>query len=588
MALKAFKTASEAQSFVTIMSTTGLVGEFQKYAWSSCGFSDKDTWSSALLLKFAYKLSGGRFVVKEGLADSSGEKIPSSLTIKDEILHESLEGESYEDLLSLIRHFYLGSTLAVGSTGNSSVLSLCEKVSRFWDASVDDGAGRSAVGACLDGFILMENSGIDLRPLAVCLHRLGITSRLGVFCGSGVRATTTKRRLLNFFYEVSPPSTVNGLICLASSPSDCLSLFVSHWTTESIEELETAEAAAMCTALGLSPTTSASAPRLLALTLAENSPVVATKAIISGEAMSKVPATDFCLGPVPPPSLYPPAPLEEVSVQMSHPRDPAVTSKAVKRPKQVKRPDPLQLVDEDISEDSNSESELEDPEEQLARRLTELMSPRTRKSRKSQSLSSAAIKVIRSLPQDSQKKFEVVVNEHRLSVVSKQDLESLRAVFLKNKAAVEMFLARRPIADSMVQKGRSSGIAILPVYQNTRLGCPAHLCVLGEELMVRMAGGLSLEASMAERQGRMKDESLRQEHASLGEVLVLLLDELHPEGVLELRAAERIMRRLVGLEIAADKKAKSNQPIHKSMADLAIFMGTGMRVSSGVQDQTQK
>lgn len=181
-----------------------------------------------------------------------------------------------------------------------------------------------------------------------------------------------------------------------------------------------------------------------------------------------------------------------------------------------------------------------------------------------------------------------MVNENRLSVVSKQDLESLRVVFLQNKAAVEMFLSRRPISDHMVQTGRASGTAFWPVYQNTRLGCLPHLCVLGEELMVRMAGGISLEASMVERQSRMKDESLRQEHASLGEILVLLLDELHPAGVLELKAAERIMRRLVGLDIAAEKKAKTNQPIHKTMAEMSSFMGTGIRVSSGVQDQTQK
>lgn len=157
------------------------------------------------------------------------------------------------------------------------------------------------------------------------------------------------------------------------------------------------------------------------------------------------------------------------------------------------RPEPLKLPVtvsvEDPSDESDSGSELEDPEDDLARHLAALITPKTRKKKSGQSLSSAAVKVIRSLPKESQQSFTALVNENRLAVVSKQDLEGLRAVLLKNKAAVEMFLARRPISENMVQKGRSSGISFLPVYQNTRLGCPPHLCVLGEELMVRMAGG---------------------------------------------------------------------------------------------------
>lgn len=589
MALKVFEKVTEAQSFVMRSSARELIGEFQKYAWSSFGFGDKGMWSSSLLLKFAYKLSGGSYSVKEQPAGPDSANIPESLVVSDETLFGSLEGESEAELLGLILSFYLGSTLSVGVSGGSSVSALCSRVSRFWDASANESDGRLAVGRCLDGFTLMESSGTLLRPLAVMLHRLGIRSRLGPFCGSGVQAATTKRRLVNYFKEFAPPSTTNGLICLAASPDDALDLFASHWSKESIEELETPEANALCSALGLSPTTSASAPRLLMLTLVESQSRVSGKSMMADKAVDDAPDTSAFLSA---PALIPakgPARVKQTGFTETAAAKPMSRQSGSTH---VKRPVPLKLVERDQSEGSDSEiepdSDSEEGDEDLARRLAALISPKSRKAKDKESLSSAANKVLITIPRDVRPQFKAMVKEHRLSVVSKQDLENLRVVFLQNKAAIEMFLSRRPISENMVQTGRASGTAFLPLYQNTRLGCPPHRCVLAEELMVRMSGGISLETSMAERQSKMKDESLRQEHTSLGDILVLLLDELHPAGVLELRAAERIMRRLVGLEIAAEKKAQTNQPIHKTMTELSEFMGTGMRVSTGVQDQTQK
>lgn len=546
----------------------------------------------ALPISASRQLSGGKFEAEEGSKGSASEaqRSTSPFLAKDETLYESFDSESDEELIELIKGYYLGPTLSVGTGGGCTLTTLIPRVCRFWDASSDVADGRAMVGGCLDGYTLMETSGSELRPLAVLLHRLGVSSRLGLFCGPGVQASTSKKRLLNLFYEFAPPSTVNGLICLASSPDDCMALFIGNWNQDLIEELETPEAVALCSSLGLSPTTSASAPRLLSLTFAmnRNDEKSSSKGPRVQTAEAKRVKEDAVSDNKP---AFLPAstvlPLQDPAQPKQRGAQPEAANESAQR-KPKKRPKPLQLEVEVPIDDSDSDSELGDEEDDLARRLTALITPKGRKAKDGEPMSSAAAKIIRTVPKEFQPSFTELVSQNRLTVISKQDLESLRKVFLKNKAAEEMLLAKRPIAENMMTRSRASGIAFLPLYQNTRLGCPVHLGVLGEELMVRMAGGQSLEASMAERQALIKDESIRQEHMSLGEILILLLDELHPAGVLELRSAERIMRRLVGLEIAAEKKAKTNQPIHKSMADLVAFMGTGMRVSSSVRDQTQK
>lgn len=278
MALLSFQSASDAQSFAETTASNSLVSSMQQYSWCSYDFGDKQVWPSSVLLRFLYRLAGGRFEIEERLDGPEGQKSSSKELIKDDTLYESFDAENDEVLIAHIKTYYLGPTLSVGSAAGCTVAKLISRVCRFWYTSSDEADGRAKVGGCLDGFTFLESSGTSLRLLAVLLHRLGIASKLGPFCGSGVQAGTSKRRLLHFFYEHAQPSTVNGLICLASSPEDCMALFASHWNGEFVQELETPEAVALCNALGLSPTTSGSAPRLLSLTLAGNRSVEGSEA----------------------------------------------------------------------------------------------------------------------------------------------------------------------------------------------------------------------------------------------------------------------------------------------------------------------
>lgn len=352
-----------------------------------------------------------------------------------------------------------------------------------------------------------------------------------------------------------------------------MNLLMKNWTEEAIRDLEIADAVAICHALGLAPTSSSSAPRFVALTFRDNmSEPVAEPENPTGRD----------------PLVFQRAPAEHrVSRAAAAPKVAPITAPLRQEAsrKETQRPAPIRI--HNCEESSDSDSEREEPKEtqNITQKLAELLSPSKQTAKSGQPLSTAAGIVVDSVPATLQAEFMDMVDENRNTCVSKKDLELLREVFMANKTAEEMFLARRPLSDHMLKMEGSKTLTILPLYQSTRLGFPAHKGILAQELTVRTAGGRSLETSLAEKQAMMKEESIRQEHSSIGELLVLLLDEMHPQGVLSLRTAERMMRRLVGLEIAAEKKGKNNLPLHKSLAELSEFMGTGVRISAAVQSQ---
>lgn len=579
MALKDVGDEAAALALPYSASGDALLDELRSYSWASFAFDNASIWTKERMVFFVFRLEGGE-------AGTPNESVLSALVEvrpEDRGLYDSLLPFERTDLVDMIREFYLGSSVIGGVEAGVTVPILCSRVLRFWSVRTDEAEGRVNVGKCLDGFTIIGSSGSALRPLATTLGKVGLRSRLGPFCGSGVQAATTKKRLLNFFDEFAPATSANGLIYQASSPREGLSLFQKFWTKDDVLNLDVAQASVICSALGLSPTSSASAPRLLVLTLADISPE---------QQLYQEPA-----GVERGPANFPPAlaPLElgqSAQAPEETQQTPSVIKRKTPKKKSLARPSPLTFqVDDALHNETDSDSDPGDSGEdsQLARRLvdarlTELLTPRTKTAGSGQELSIAAARVVSSLPEKMQPQFTNLVDEHRTSVVSKTELEALRGVFVANQAAEEMLLARRPLADSVLQQG-SPILRVHSLYQCTRLGFPAHMSILAQELTVRTAGGRSLESSLSERQALIKEESLRQEHATVGELLVLLLDELHPQGVLSLRTAERMMRRLVGLEVAAEKKTKSSQSAQKTLAELAEFMGTGMRVSVAAQTQ---
>lgn len=569
MTLKDVGGSAAAQEFSASGEGDDFVQEFRRLSWTSFNFNDEAAWSVQTLTNFAFRLSGGRFTT----CGSAGAQATLKVLEEDENLYESLANTDADYLLDVIKELYLGSFLAVGGEGGVSISVLCDRVNRCWSSRSDDVDGRGSVARSLDGFTLREASGSAMRPLASLLNRLGLRSKLGAFAGSGVQAATTKKRLVNFFEEFAPPSTVNGLICLAASPDDGMSLLTKNWTEEAIRDLEIADAVAVCNALGLSPTSSSSAPRFLALSFKDNMHDHSTE----NRRVSSQDPQGFQGAPSVPREGRP-VESQKATPGIGHQRPEPLR-------KEVTRPAPIRIPD--LDENCSSDSEHDEPTgtQKITQKLAKLLSPTVQTARSGQSLSAAAAKVVETLPAVLQAEFTEMVDENRNTCVSKKDLELLREVFIANKTTEEMFLSRRPLPDHVLKTEGSKTLTILPLYQSTRLGFATHLSILSQELTVRTAGGRSLETSLAEKQALMKDESIRSEHSSIGELLVLLLDEMHPQGVLSLRTAERMMRRLVGLEIAAEKKGKSNLPLQKSLAELSEFMGTGMRVSAAVQSQ---
>lgn len=586
MALRSVGDSAAALAFAARGEGDELVDEFRELYWNSFKFEDAELWSDNVLTDFAFRLSGGRFVAAAG---ASSNRTTREVLAEDANLFESLTNCDREYVMDLIKEAYIGSLLSVGKEGGATISVLCDRASRCWSARTDDAEGRTSVGRGLDGLTLREVSGSSMRPLASLLHRLGLRSRLGPFTGSGIQAATTKKRLLNFFLEFAPPSTVNGLICLAASPEDGMNLFQENWKEESVLDLEVPEAVAICTALGLSPSSSGSAPRVLALTLQQGRPDSE-----SVPARVSNPRSSPFQGALAVPRGNRPAPLQEILPSPSRrrsqtPQGSLVLAEDAHQQHQTEPESPgprlrQMIVPEDGSSSDSDREEAQD-NQSFAEKLSKLLTPAVETAKSGQSLSSTACRVIRSLPSSSQKEFIEMVDRHRNTVVTKKDLESLREVFLANKAVEEMFLAKRPLPNNVLEREGPTNLMILPLYQCTRLGFPAHLSILAQELAVRTAGGRSLDASLAERQALIKDESIRQEHCSISELLILLLDEMHPRGVLSLRTAERMMRRLVGLEVAAERKGNNNLPLQKSLSELADFMGTGTRVSKAVKSQ---
>lgn len=578
MSLKDVGGAQEGLTFANNGIGPDLIQKFRKFSWSSFEFETSEVWASQQLTHFAFRLSGGQFV-------TSGDPAQPNLEIlEDDVsLYESLNTTDLEFLLEVIKDFYIESLLSVGVDNGATIPVLCERVNRCWSA-FGENERRDMVGRCLDGLTLREVSGTAMRPLASLLNKLGVRSKLGAFSGSGIQASTSKKRMLHFFRELAPPSTVNGLICMAASPDDGMNLLLGNWTEEKLLDLEVEEAAAICHALSLAPTSSASAPRFLALTFKEAKGEHEVPVQVPGVALfSEEPSpSDLPFQGAPAvPELTRPAPIVTPT--------PAVSGSKTRQQRKKKTAvaasvvhQALQLGDGDDVSDSDSGDEEANESSILARHLTELLAPPKEVAKSGQALSSSAVRVIHSLPTAVQTEFTELVDKHRTTVVSKKDLESLRSVFLANRTAEEMLLARRPLPDKLLEDGVKT---IHPLYQSTRLGFPAHLSILAQELTVRTAGGRSLETSLAEKQALIKDESLRQEHTTVSELLVLLLDEVHPKGVLSLRTAERMMRRLVGLEIAAENKGKMNHPLHKTLTELSEFMGTGTRISAAAQSQ---
>lgn len=599
MALKDVGDEAAAVAFSQSAVGDALLHAFRSHSWASFGFYNESVWTKELLVNFSFRLLGGEMTYA-----SENESAARSVRPEDREVYDSLLPLELDDLVEMITDSYLGSSTVCGLEAGVTVPVLCSRVLRFWSVRANETDGRVRVGSCLDGFTIIGSAGAALKPLATTLTKIGLASRLGAFSGPGVQASTIKKRLLNFFNEFAPVTSVNGLIFRAASPSEGLFLFQKVWTEEAVLNLEVGQAVALCAALGLSPSTSASAPRMLTVTLAggavaEESSAMRSKSNVPSDGDSteaSAGAENFRSVPTRPerenPGFSGP---EAAPAKKGRARVP-VPLKASKRtkPERGARPEPLRLHmgQEDLLSESDSDSDqgVAREDNQLSKRLTDLskkldlLSPNSQAAESGQEFSVAATRVIRSLPQKMQPQFMEMVDENRNSVVSKADLEALRSVFVANQAAEEALLARRPLPDS-VMKLESPILRVHSLYHCTRLGFSPHLGILAEELTIRTAGGRSLEASLAERQSQIKEESLRQEHATVGELLVLLLDELHPRGVLTLRTAERMMRRLVGLEVTAEKKGKNNQSASKTLAELADFMGTGMRVSSAAQTQ---
>lgn len=261
MALREIGDVDAARAFVSSGEGDDLIQDFQKFDWKSFNFADEEIWPQKSLSEFAFRLAGGRYTT----TGRPGVVATLEVFEEDSNLYESFVNIDRQDLLELIKEAYCGSNLALGVP----IAVLCGRANRCWSARADEAEGRASVGKCMDGFTLREGSGSSMRPLASTLNRMGLRSKLGPFAGSGVQASTTKKRLLNFFQEFAPPTTVNGLICLAASHEDCLNLLVSNWNEDMIQDLDIPEAVAICSAMGLSPTSSGSAPRFLALTFKE-------------------------------------------------------------------------------------------------------------------------------------------------------------------------------------------------------------------------------------------------------------------------------------------------------------------------------
>lgn len=206
MTLKEVGGPVAALEFSTRGEGDDLVQEFRRLAWNSFNFSDIAVWTVQALTTFAFRLSGGRFTT----SGAAGTQATLEVLEEDANLYDSFANTDAEYLLEVIKELYLGSFLAVGGNSGVTISVLCDRVSRCWSARSNDADGRESVGRSLDGLTLREASGFAMRLLAFLLNRIGLRSKLGAFSGSGIQAATTKKRLLNFFEEFAPPSTVNG------------------------------------------------------------------------------------------------------------------------------------------------------------------------------------------------------------------------------------------------------------------------------------------------------------------------------------------------------------------------------------------